>query len=152
MNINNCLEKGYLQKSEPANDLAGKELNEAKYDLDKAEKAFKEEDYKWSIVKCYYSMFHAAKSVLFKLGYIEKRHIAVLIVLEELNKKGKIESKFITNYKASMTAREDADYRYSYSKETAEYELSITREFLEEIGKLNQARLVYPIPYEPSVF
>jgi len=73
---------------------------------------------------------------LFKLGYIEKRHIAVLIVLEELNKKGKIESRFITNFKASMSAREDADYHYSYSKETAEYELGIAKEFLEEIKRL----------------
>ena len=130
------MEKGYLTSSKPDKELSDKELNEAKYDLEKANKAFKEEDFKWCIVKCYYSLFHATKAVLFKLGYIEKRHIAVLIVLEELNKKGKIESRFITNFKASMSAREDADYHYSYSKETAEYELGIAKEFLEEIKRL----------------
>ena len=137
MNINDCLERGYLAETKPDKELSDKELNEAKYDLEKAEKAFKEEDYKWCIVKCYYGMFHAAKAVLFKLGYVEKRHIAILIVLEELNKKGKIESKFITNFKASMTAREDADYHYSYSKEIAEYELTIAEEFLEEMERLS---------------
>lgn len=131
MNIKDCLEKGYLAKSKPDKELSEKELNEARYDFEKAEMAFKEEDYKWCIIKCYYSMFHAAKAILFKLGYIEKKHIAVLIVLEELNKQGKIESKFITNFKATMTAREDADYRYSYSKETAGYEITIAKEFLE---------------------
>src|SRR3989344_9642554 len=136
MNVNDCLEKGYLTSSKPDKELSDKELNEAKYDLEKANKAFKEEDFKWCIVKCYYSLFHATKAVLFKLGYIEKRHIAVLIVLEELNKKGKIESRFITNFKASMSAREDADYHYSYSKETAEYELGIAKEFLAEIKRL----------------
>lgn len=136
MNIDDCLEKGYLVKSKPDKELSDKEFNEAKYDLEKANKAFKEGDFKWCIVKCYYSMFHAAKSILFRLGYIEKRHIAVLIVLEELNKKGKMESRFITNFKASMTAREDADYNYSYSKEIAEHELAIAKEFLEEMERL----------------
>ena len=97
---------------------------------------FNEEDYKWCIVKCYYSMFHAAKAILFKLGYTEKKHIAVLIVLEELNKQGKLESRFITNFKASMSARQDADYHYSYSKETAEHEITIAKEFLEDMGRL----------------
>lgn len=116
MNLRDCLEKGYLKQSNPDKELSDKELNEAKYDLEKAKSAFNEEDYKWSIVKSYYSMFHAAKSVLFKLGYIEKRHISVLIVLEELNKQGKLESKFVTYFKSAMTAREDADYHYSHSK------------------------------------
>src|SRR3989338_6499882 len=136
MNIKDCLEKGYLAKSKPDKELSEKELNEARYDFGKAEMAFNEEDYKWCIVKCYYSMFHAAKAILFELGYVEKRHIAVLIVLEELNKEGKLESKCITNFKASMTARKDADYHYSYSKETAEYELVTTREFLGIIENL----------------
>ncbi|MDO8740464.1 MAG: HEPN domain-containing protein [Candidatus Woesearchaeota archaeon] len=136
MNIKDCLEKGYLVKTKPDEELGNKELNESKYDLNKAEEAFENEDSKWCIVKCYYSMFHAAKAVLFKLGYVEKRHIAILIVLEELNKQGKIESKFITNFKASMTAREDADYHYSYSKEIAEYELDIAKEFVKEMERI----------------
>jgi len=136
MNIKDCLEKGYLAKSKPDKELSEKELNEARYDFGKAEMAFNEEDYKWCIVKCYYSMFHAAKAILFKLGYTEKKHIAVLIVLEELNKQGKLESRFITNFKASMSARQDADYHYSYSKETAEHEITIAKEFLEDMGRL----------------
>lgn len=136
MNIQDCLEKGYLIKSSSDKELSDKELNEARYDLDKAEKAFENEDYKWCIVKCYYSMFHAAKSILFKLGYTEKKHIAILIVLEDLSKKGKIENRFVINYKAAMSAREEADYHYSYSKETAEHDLMICREFLEVAEKL----------------
>jgi uncharacterized protein (UPF0332 family) len=136
MNIKTCLSKGYLIKIKPDKELANKELNESSYDLEKAEKAFQEEDYKWSIIKCYYSMFHAAKALLFQLGYIEKKHIAILIVFEELNKEGKLESKFVTNFKASLTAREDADYHYSYSKESAEYELEIAKEFVEEMLRL----------------
>jgi len=113
MNLKDCIERGYLKKLNPDKELSEKELNEARYDL-----------------------FHAAKSVLFSLGYVEKRHISVLIVLEELNKEGKLEAKYTTNFKAAMSAREDADYHYSHSKETAEYELSIAKEFLDEMTRL----------------
>ena len=136
MNIQGCLDKKYLVKSQPDKELSEKELNEARYDLDKAIKAFEDEDYKWCIVKCYYVMFHAAKSILFRLGYIEKKHIAILIVLEDLNRKGKIENRFIIDYKAAMSAREDADYHYSYSMETAEHDLKICKEFLDMAEKL----------------
>jgi uncharacterized protein (UPF0332 family) len=136
MNLKECLNKGYLFLSNPDKELAFKEINESKYDLEKAKKAFVDEDYKWSIIKSYYSMFHAAKYILFNLGYKEKRHIAVLIVLEEFEKTGKISSNLVTNFKAAMTAREDADYHYSHSKEIARHEIEITEEFLEEVQKI----------------
>lgn len=119
MNIKTCIEKGFLVKSKKESELSGKELKEADYDFESAQRAFSEEDYKWCIVKCYYSMFHSAKSLLYQLGYMEKKHIAVIVVLEDLVKQGKIENKHIINFKAAISAREDADYHYSYSKEIA---------------------------------
>jgi uncharacterized protein (UPF0332 family) len=133
MNIIECLGKGYLKKINPDFELAEKEIKESKYDLEKAKKAFKDEDYKWCIIKAYYSMFHASKSVLFKLGYSEKRHIAVLIVLEDLERNGEISSDSVIDFKASMTSRQDADYHYSYSKEIAEHEIKTAKSFLEEM-------------------
>jgi uncharacterized protein (UPF0332 family) len=131
MDIKECINKRFLIKYKPDPELSQKEFNEAEYDLEQARKSFEDEDYKWSIVKCYYSMFHAAKAILYRLGYIEKKHIAVIIVLEELNKQGKIESRFINDFKAAVTAREDADYHYSYSKEIAEIELQNSSDFIE---------------------
>lgn len=136
MDINSCIEKGFLIKGEPDLKLSDKELREARYDLKSAEKAFEGEDYKWCIVKCYYSIFHSAKALLFKLGYIEKKHIAVVIVLDDLNRKGKLESKYLNDYKAAFSSREDADYSYTYSKETAQYDLEIAEEFSKRIEKL----------------
>ena len=133
MNIKTCIDKNYLIKIEPDKELSSKELKESKYDFESAKTAFNNSDFKWCIVKSYYSMFHSAKAILYKLGYREKKHIAILIVLEELNKNGILESKHITNFKASMSAREEADYHYSYTKEIAEYELGIAKEFLKEI-------------------
>ncbi len=131
MDLRTCIEKGFLVRSRPDRELSEKEMKESKYDLAQAKKSFKDKDYKWAIVKCYYSMFHASKSILYSLGYIEKKHIAVLVVLESLNKEGKIESRFINEFKAAMTSREEADYRYSYSEETARIEIDSCKEFID---------------------
>ena len=142
MNIKQCLEKGFLKKIKPDKDLSDKEVNEAKYDLEKAKKTLDDEDYKWCIVKSYYSMFHAAKSVLLNMGFKEKKHVSVSVVLEELNRDGKLEGKFVNYFKAAMSAREDADYQYSYSKEIAKYEYECAKEFLEKMEKLNSKDIV----------
>ena len=136
MDIKECLEKGFLRKIDVDKRLIKKELAEAEYDLEKAEKTFGEKDFKWCIVKSYYSMFHSARAILFKLGYREKRHFAVSVVLEDLNKKGRLESKFINDFNAAISSREEADYHYTYSKEIAEHNLIIAKEFLEKIKRL----------------
>jgi uncharacterized protein (UPF0332 family) len=133
MNIQECIKKGFLKKGEPDLELSEKENKESIYDLEKANNAYKEKDFKWCIVKCYYSMFHSAKSLLYNLGYIEKRHIAIVAVWDELNKLGKLESKYIAIFKGAMSAREQADYHYSYSKETAKFELENASAFIKAI-------------------
>jgi uncharacterized protein (UPF0332 family) len=135
MNINECMEKGFLKKIKSDKALANKELAEAEYDLDKAKKAFVDEDYKWSIVKSYYCMFHAARALLFESGYMENKHFAITVVLDELNRQGKLESRFVNDFKAAMSSREGADYLYTYSKEIAEYDIQIAKEFLKRIKK-----------------
>lgn len=125
-----------MQQIKVERDLIGKELKEAKYDIEKAERALEEGDFKWSIVKSYYSMFHAARAVLFSLGLKERRHFAIRVVLEDLNMKGKLESKFISDFSAALGAREDADYRYTYSQETADYLFKAAGDFLARMERL----------------
>ncbi len=108
-----------MRKMYPDPKLVEKEMKEAEYDLGRANHALEEKDFKWCIVKSYYSMFHAAKAVLFSLGLKEKKHFAVQIVLEDLVKKGKLESIYLDYLSSAMEWREDADYRYSHSGETA---------------------------------
>lgn len=137
MDINECLEKGFLKKIKPDEKLIKKEFDESKYDLGKAENAIQEEDFKWCIVKSYYSMFHASRAILFQVGYMEKRHFAISIVLEDLNKNGKLESKYVNDFNAAVSSREDADYHYTYSKGTAEHTLAIAKEFLNRMKDLS---------------
>jgi len=136
MDIESCLREGFLQEIKIERDLIEKELEEAKYDSGKAKRAFEEGDFKWSIVKSYYSMFHAARAVLFSLGFKERRHFAIRVVLEDLNAKGKLESRFISDFSAALGAREDADYRYTYSQETAAYLLRAAEDFLARMKRL----------------
>ena len=136
MNIQDCLRERFLVKIKPASDLIQKEIAEANYDLEKAKKAFSDEDWKWAIVKTYYSMFHAARAVLFKIGLREKKHFAIGIVLEDINKKGKLEIKYINNFNAALSSREDADYHYIHSKEAAGHNLEIAEDFLNRMKRL----------------
>ena len=68
MNVEECIEKRFLLKIKPDKKLVDKELKECNYDFNKAKKAFKEEDYKWTIVKSYYAMFHSVNALLRKIG------------------------------------------------------------------------------------
>jgi uncharacterized protein (UPF0332 family) len=133
MNMEECLREGYLRRMKPDRALAEKEFKEAEYDLGKSKKSLMEEDYKWAVVMAYYCMFHSGKAVLFSLGYREKKHIAVQAVIEELVRKGQLESVYLDYYKAAFEAREDADYRYTYSKDVAEDIIEYAEKFMGEM-------------------
>ena len=137
MNLRDCVEKGYLIKEKVSKDLIIKEFNESDYDLASAKNAVEGLDYKWAIIKCYYSMFHAAKAICFSLGYREKKHIALLIMLEELNKQGKLEQEFLNFFRAAIDSREGADYQYTYSAEIAQHNLKIAVLFNSRMKRLN---------------
>jgi uncharacterized protein (UPF0332 family) len=144
MDIEECMEKGFLSRIEPDIKLVDKELIEAEHDLSRAKSTLKMGDPKWATVQAYYSMFHAAKALLFSLGLKERRHFAVEIVLEELSKKGKLEAIHITNFSAAMEAREDADYKHFYSKERAENMIEDAGNFFKEMkSKSNNFILEY---------
>jgi uncharacterized protein (UPF0332 family) len=136
MDIEACLKEGFLQRIKIESDLIKKEVEEARYDLDRAKRAFEDGDFKWSIVKSYYSMFHAARAVLFSLGLRERRHFAIRVVLDDLSARGKLESKFISDFSAALGAREDADYRHTYSQETGDYLLMAADDFLRRMKAL----------------
>jgi len=114
-------------------------LEQAGMDLDRAENSLEEKDYKWSIVQSYYSMFNAARAVLFKLGFRDKKHYVIISVLEELSKLGLLEMRYVDDFKASMRSREDANYRSTYSLETANFILEVAKEFLNRMKLLVKA-------------
>ncbi len=136
--IEELIEQKHLKKIKPDEKLVKKEFGEAEYDLKKAKHALGDDDYKWCIVKAYYSMFHSARAILFLLGLKERRHFAIVFVLEDLSRKGMLEFKFVNDFKGAIDSREDADYRYIHTKDTAEYMTEIAEDFLKKMKELSK--------------
>ncbi|OGI65020.1 hypothetical protein A2642_00585 [Candidatus Nomurabacteria bacterium RIFCSPHIGHO2_01_FULL_39_10] len=136
MNITSAVEKGYFVKEKIDPLLIQKELQESEYDLDKAKQALLSKDYKWAIVKCYYSMFHSAKALCFSLGLREKKHIALVMMLEEMIQEGRLEKEYLYSFKGAMDAREGADYHYIHSEDTAKHIYSLAQKFNQRMKRL----------------
>ncbi len=138
MSLDDLFKEGHLSRIGPDRELADKELAEGGYDLESAQKAFEEDDFKWATIKAYYSMFHNAKAILFLLGIKERAHFAIGLVLEDLARNGKLESKYADYYKAGISLRERADYHYAYSEESAKELLEMAEEFEKRMEKLSR--------------
>lgn len=121
MDIETCIKECFLKTVKPDKKAQSKEMDSANYDLKRAEASSGDDDYKWSIIQSYYAIFHAARALLNKLGYRERRHFAIGVVLEDLAKNKKINVRLVSDFHAAMSAREDADYRDVYSKETSDF-------------------------------
>lgn len=143
MNIEALIAKGMLSKIPPDKELSGKEWAECKIDLGEAKKELEMEGHKWAIIKAYYSMFHAAKAVLFLLGLKERSHYAVGEALHSLSKEGKLESSYVDDFKGAMSEREGADYHYRHSASTAKEMVEIAPQFAKRMkefaGKIAHA-------------
>ena len=136
MDFDDAVKRGLLQKVATDKKMIEKEIKNAEYDIDKAKNSLEEEDYKWAVIKAYYSMLDASRALLFSIGFREKKHFAITVALEELARNNKIDLKLVSDFHAALSAREDANYRNTYSKETADYIVEIAEEFLKSVKKL----------------
>lgn len=64
-----CLVKGKIKKFSSAKKLVLKELKSSADDLETALKSFENGNCKWATIQGYYSMFHAARSLIYSKGY-----------------------------------------------------------------------------------
>jgi uncharacterized protein (UPF0332 family) len=136
MEIKDLVEIGMIKEIKPDKELVDKEFKEADYDIDKARTAYDEKDYKWAIVKAYYSVFHSAKGIMISMGYTEKAHIGIAEFLNILSKNGKLEGRYVVDFKAAMSARQGADYQYDYSEDKAQAIISLAEEFIDQMEQL----------------
>jgi len=140
MDIEGCLREGYLKRVRPDRAEIEKELMESADDLDMARSSCEAQKYKWATVQAYYSMFHAARSVLLSLGLKERRHYAIEVVLRELVTERKLEERYLDDFKAAMYCREDADYGSVYSMGKAQSLLEVAEEFNDKMRALGNIR------------
>ncbi|MHB1324733.1 MAG: HEPN domain-containing protein [Thermoleophilia bacterium] len=67
-----------------AEELVAGELETAGQDLESSRNTFSESDYKWATIQAYYSIFHAARALLFERGFREKSHFCLKAAIQEL--------------------------------------------------------------------
>lgn len=112
------LEKRRLMKIKPDRKISVKEMKAAKSDLVDAKDSLERKKFKWATIQGYYSMFHSVRALVFSRGYREKSHHALLVALRELFS-AKIERSLIQAFEEGMHLREEADYGFNFSKDSA---------------------------------
>ena len=94
-----CLEKRKLVRFPLSKRLAGREINQAEDDLIDSKDSLKVKKYKWATIQAYYSMFHAARSIIYRKGYREKSHYALMVALKTFySGKGEISREMLENF------------------------------------------------------
>jgi len=130
------LEERKLTKIKPDEKLVRKEMEGAESDFGAATKSLMNNDFKWATIQGYYSIFHAARALLYAKGFREKSHYALLIAIQELFS-NELEQSLIQGFEDAMNLRQTADYGLTFSHEgaldvmeTAKRFLQITKEIL----------------------
>jgi len=101
-----CRRKKKLIEFPRAKTFVDKELKEAGSDLSSAKKSLETENYKWTIIQAYFSMFHCARSLVYRAGYREKNHFCLITALRSLYlDKGLIDHKVIEDIQLAKRMR-----------------------------------------------
>jgi uncharacterized protein (UPF0332 family) len=117
--------------------MVEKEVEAARYDLGRAEESLSREDIKWATVQGYYAFFHAVNSLVYRRGYREKSHRALLTVLEELYvREMRVPRSHLDAFRNAMNLREAADYGMTYSADGARTIVSDAMRFLEVVDTI----------------
>lgn len=119
--------------------LAEEELKNAEDRLEAAEILLKSNKIVDSISRAYYSMFHAARALLFLYGEEPKTHEGVIREFSRIIVEKKLmEKKFGRKLRQAFEARESGDYRIGviFEKEDAENTLSNAKEFVRKVKEV----------------
>jgi uncharacterized protein (UPF0332 family) len=129
--FNKFIENGKIIAFPKGKDLIRKELAVARSDLTDAKSGFGNQRYKWSTIQGYYSMFHAARALIYSRNYREKSHYAISIALKALFvEEGKLDIRYVRDFLNAMNLRESADYEADFSREGAEAVIKSAEDFI----------------------
>ena len=132
-----CLRKGKIRPFSRGKSLAVKELESAKSDLRRAEATRREGDYKWATIQLYYSMFHAARALIYSRNLREQSHHCLIEAVRALfAEKGLLPVSLLEGFKEAKNLREDADYYGRWTRSGCERLSKTARRFLEHAQRL----------------
>ena len=85
------------------------------------------------LFKAYYSMFHAARALIYSQGYREKSHYCLAVALRALFVDGgTMDAQLVRDFLNAMNLREAADYEAEFSQAGAKAVISSAEDFIEE--------------------
>ena len=116
-----------------------KSLEIAENKLFEAKNLFSAEFYDTAFLTIYTSMFHAARSLLYKDGYQDKSHFAVYTYLLE-RYADSIPKSLLNSFDEFRNTRHEILYGFegSHTPEEIEYAIVDCSEFLEEVKRLHE--------------
>lgn len=98
-----CLKNRKIIQFPRAKGFVQKELAAAEEDLTEAKDRLINKKYKYATINSCYSIFHAARALLYSKGYRERSHYCLSIALEALFvETEKLNSRFVGIFKNSM--------------------------------------------------
>jgi len=136
MNLKERFQRRLLRHGGPDTRKSARSLEVAWTKLEEAEKALKEELFDAAIILSITAMFHAARSLLFKDGVIEKSHVCLVEYLRaEYVHKGKLRGAFVNTLDSIGIDRHEIIYGLETKSSVKEAEYAVRRamEFLEGI-------------------
>ncbi len=132
-NFKRCLEKKKLAKFKIDKELIKKEIAASQSDLKDSIDVLGLGKYKLATITAYYSMFHAARALLYSKGYREKSHFCLRTAIKNLFvDKNLLESSFLDDYDMAKDLRENADYRSDFSQENSEQLVAKAKNFFKK--------------------
>lgn len=129
--LKTLLDQGKIRRSRITREMVLKEFQAARRDLETARRSHSHGDYKWATVQAYYSIFHAARGLLYNRGFREKSHRGLLASIRLLYPR-RLSTESLEDFSEAMMLREEADYGLVYSEESASNVLESAEKFLEE--------------------
>lgn len=132
-----CLKINKIRQFVPGPSLVNKELDNARVDFEIAQKSFSDDNYKWSIIQTYYSMFHSARALLYSKSLREKSHHCLIESMRTLFVNKRLLSfELVEAMQKAKNLREDADYYGDFSKDSADILLKNAELFYKNAKKL----------------
>jgi len=137
VSLRECFEKRLLRETGKDLKKAQRSLEIAQQKLERAKMAFNGELFDSAIILGYTSMFHAARSLLYRDGIQEKSHFCLILYLKE-KYAAKIPIYLINSMDNFRIERHEILYglEFAPAKEDAEILLKDAKEFLGIIEKI----------------
>jgi len=140
MNFKDCLSEGLLRNDKSIPERVKKSLEIAERFLLSAKKNIEIKELEMAEIASYNSIFHSARSLLFKNEYTERSHICLILALKEIYKSNhellevlntfdKIRiSRHNVQYGGMLIDNEEVDFVYDYAKQFLEKTKKIIKE------------------------